>query len=411
MIKSPSPGAAIIETTMQSLRSFITSHWRVIVGLTLALALVAGLLLYRLGSLAGGLSSGEVAVMNTPLGWHGIYAHPLYLPLKLVRSIIFFATIHHGQTITRLANTIFGLMTVATFAATVRSWHGRRTTLLAVILFATSSWTLHVSRLASYDVLYLGAIPLLMLGYSLRQRYPKSAIVFYGSALSWSFLLFVPGLVWLVLLTIAYSWRDITNAWVEQSGWWRRSLFVVASLSWLPLLLPDLLRSNSDLRLWLGLPTHFPTLAAIGKQLIAVPVHLLVRGPSYPDIWLGRLPILDAVTLALTIIGCYFYVRHWRAHRAKMLSLIVISGTILIGLGGPVGLSLLVPVAFLLAAAGLHSLLQRWLKVFPDNTLARSLGISMVVIAVSVSGAYNIRSYFVAWPHNTTTQAVFHYRR
>ena len=86
-------------------------------------------------------------------------------------------------------------------------------------------------------------------------------------------------------------------------------------------------------------------------------------------------------------------------------------GTILIGLGGPVGLSMLVPVLFLLAAAGLHSLLQSWLRVFPTNPIARNLGVSLVILAVAVSCTYNLRSYFVAWPHNATTQATFRYRR
>jgi len=396
---------------MASLRAYLAHHWRLLIVVAVGLALAYGLLLYRLGSLVGGLSGGEVAVASTPLGWHGIYAHPLYLPLNLARSFIFFFSSHHGQTVTRLANSMFGLLSIATFAFVVRAWHGQRTTLLAVALFATSSWTLHVSRLASYDVLYLWAVPLLMLGYLLRQRHPKSPWVFYGSALTWSLLLFVPGMVWLVLLTIALSWPDIADGWAEQSAWWRRLLFVVAGLIWLPLLLADFLRSTGDLRLWLGLPAHFPPLLTFGKQLLAVPIHLLIRGPAYPDVWLGRLPILDVTALALTIMGGYFYVRHWRAHRAQKLTLILVIGTILIGLGGPVGLSLLVPVLFLLAAAGLHSLLQSWLRVFPTNPIARNLGVSLVILAVAVSCTYNLRSYFVAWPHNATTQATFRYRR
>jgi hypothetical protein len=396
---------------MQNVRSYVSSHWRLLLVIGLGLALTSMLLLYRLGSLVNGLSSGEVAVANTPLGWHGLYNQPLYLPLKLVRSIIFFLTAQHGQTLTRLANTVFGILSIATFATVVRAWHDRRTALLAVALFMTSSWTLHVSRLASYDVLYLGAVPLLMLGYVLRQRHPKSTLVFYGSALSWSALLFIPGLVWLVLLTIIVSWQDICDGWSAQRAWWRRLLFVGAGIAWLPLLLPDFLRSTSDLLVWLGLPTKFPGLTSLGKQLLAVPIHLLVRGPAYPAVWLGRLPILDATALVLTIIGGYFYYSHWRARRARKLALILVVGTILIGLGGPVSLSLLVPVLFLLAAAGLHTLLKSWLRVFPHNPIARSLGISLLVIAVSGSSLYNLRAYFVAWPHNATTHAVFHYRR
>ena len=396
---------------MQHVRSYLASHWRLIIIIVLSLALLSAPLLYRLGSLIGGLSHGEVAVATTPLGWHGIWAHPLYLPLKLVRSLIFVLTAQHGQTLTRLANPIFGLLTIVSLGVVVRSWHDRRITLLTVALFATSAWTLHVSRLASYDVLYLAVVPLLMLGYILRQRHPKSGWVFYGSALLWSFLLFIPGMVWLVLLTIALSWSDISEAWAEQAAWWRRLLFVAAGLAWLPLLLPNFLRSNADLSTWLGLPAHWPTLATYGKQLVAVPIHLLFRGPAYPEIWLGRLPILDVTTLALAVIGGYFYVGHRRAHRAQQLTLILVVGTLLIALGGPVGLSLLVPVLFLLVAAGLHVLLKSWLRVFPLNPIARQLGVSLLVVAVAVSCMYNLRAYFIAWPHNPTTQAIFIYHR
>ncbi len=396
---------------MKNVRSTLTTHWRLILMLGLGLAASAGLLIYRLGSLTDGLSTGEVAVAGAPLGWHGLYAHPLYLPLKFVQSVLFYLVSDHGQLVTRLANTLFGLLSVVTFATLVRSFHGTRTTSLAVALFATSSWVLHVSRLASYDVLYLWAVLLLLLGYTLRQRYPQSALVFYGSMLSYSVLLFIPGLVWLVLLMIALSWRDIQDGWAEYHSWWQRLVYTGLGLLWLPLLLPTLIRSSADWRLWLGLPAILPTAALFGKQLLAVPAHLLIRGPAYPELWLGRLPIFDIVTLAFIITGSFFYLRHWRARRARQFALVLLIGMVLVGLGGPVGLSVLVPVVFLIAAAGLNSLLKSWLRVFPYNPIARSLGIGLLTIAVAFSCMYNLRAYFVAWPHNATTQAVFHYRR
>ena len=396
---------------MKNARTTLTTHWRLLTTLLFGLVVVGGLLTYRLGSLTGGLAAGEISVTSAPLGWHGLYQQPLYLPLKIIQSIVFFFVADHNQLVTRLPNMLFGLLSVITFAGLVRNFHGARTTILTVTLFATSSWLLHVSRLASYDVLYLWAVSLLLLGYSLRQHYEQSALVFYGSALSVSLLLFVPGLVWLIVPLIVLSRRDIQDGWSAHRDWRQRLIYGLLGLLWLPLLLPALVRSSTDLRLWLGLPTIFPALTTLGKQLVAVPIHLLIRGPAYPEVWLGRLPLLDIVTLAFVITGGYFYARHWRARRTQQLVMVLFIGTILIGLGGPVGLSLLVPVVYLSAAAGINSLLKSWLRVFPHNSIARSLGIGLLSVAVAASCTYNLRAYFVAWPHNATTEATFHYRR
>ena len=53
------------------------------------------------------------------------------------------------------------------------------------------------------------------------------------------------------------------------------------------------------------------------------------------------------------------------------------SGVVLVGLGGPVGLSILVPLLYVAVATGLAYLLHEWLKVFPNNPLARGFGIGL----------------------------------
>jgi hypothetical protein len=62
-------------------------------------------------------------------------------------------------------------------------------------------------------------------------------------------------------------------------------------------------------------------------------------------------------------------------------------------------------------ATGLAYLLRDWLKTFPNNPVARGVGIGLVVAAVGLSCIYNYRAYFIAWPHNTVTRTVFIYHR
>ncbi len=395
---------------MKRLRSYWLRNFRLII---LALAVLAGLgwlLFNRLGSLTGGLSAGEINSAVAPVGWHGIYHDPLFLPLKLVRSAVFFVAPGHGQILTRLPNTVFGALSIVSFGALIGLWHGRRTAILTSALFACSAWVLHASRLASFDVLYLWALPTLLIIQVLLHRYGHKAIVWYGSLLTWGLLLYVPGLVWLVLAQIYLQRKLVLDSWRHFAGWKQRLLSILAVLIWLPLLGLDLTR-HGQLQQWLGLPAHWAPLGTLLKQFVAVPVHLFFRGPKYPDIWLSRVPIMDAFTLVLCGVGIYFYASHWRSIRTRSLAVPFALGWLLVAFGGPVGLSLLIPFLYVMAATGIAYLLRDWLQVFPNNPLARGIGIGLVTLAVAAACVFQLRAYFIAWPHSAATKAVFTYHR
>jgi hypothetical protein len=91
-----------------------------------------------------------------------------------------------------------------------------------------------------------------------------------------------------------------------------------------------------------------------------------------------------------------------------MLALI---GFVLVGISGPVPLSLLVPLLYMGIATGLAYLLHEWLKIFPNNPLARGVGLGLIIVAVAISCTYNYRAYFIAWPNADATKTTFQYRR
>jgi membrane protein YdbS with pleckstrin-like domain len=70
-------------------------------------------------------------------------------------------------------------------------------------------------------------------------------------------------------------------------------------------------------------------------------------------------------------------------------------------------ISLILPVVYLLIASGIAYMLHLWLKVFPANPVARSLGIIIIMLAVFLTSIYQTRSYFVAWRYNSETSEVF----
>jgi hypothetical protein len=223
-------------------------------------------------------------------------------------------------------------------------------------------------------------------------------------------MLYIPGLIWLVVADFVMQRKFLALGWKHHATLSRRLLSLLLGLVWLPLLVTDLMRSGQAMA-WLGLPAHFSAPLTVVKQFVAVPVHLFIRGPQYPELWLGKAPILDIFVLAACVLGIYFYATHRKSARSRYLAVLAFLGFVLVGLGGPVGLSLLVPLLYIAAATGLAYLLHDWLKTFPNNPLARSLGVGIVVFAVALSCLYNYRAYFVAWPHNTATKVVFRYHR
>lgn len=395
---------------MEQLRGYIRTHARLLAGLALALIGLAWLLFYRLGNLTGGLSADELRVAAQPVGWHGIYHQPLNLPLQVTRSVVFWLAPAHGAFLTRLPNVVWGGLAVGAFAWLIWLWHGARTAILATALFAFSAWTLHVSRLASFDVLYLWAMPSLLLVQAGLTQHSKRPLVWYGALLLWGLMIYVPGLIWLVILSIWLQRQAIFQGWQQFKRWWQRLLTILTAAVWLSLLAIDLSHAG-QLKQWLGLPTHLASPIKLVEQLGHVLIHLLVRGPRSSELWLGRLPILDVFSLTVFGVGAYFYISHWRARRSQTLGWFFIIGIVLVALNGAVGLSLVVPVLYIVAATGIAYLIHEWLAVFPRNPLARSVGIGLVTLAVVTSCLYGYRTYFVAWPHNSSTIATFRYHQ
>lgn len=394
---------------MKRLRRFLPSN-RILIWSLLILGGLGFLLLYRLGTLTNGLSNTELQTLQTPLGWHGLYHNPFDLPLQLVRSAVFFAAPDHGHLLLRLPNVLFGALSIASFAWLIWLWHGPRTTIMATLLFATGAWTLHVSRLASLDVMYLWATPTLLLVQLLLQDSEKRARTWFLGLFVLGALLYIPGFIWLMLWSLFVQRKVFRQAWGQFNRLWQRFTAVAAVTVWLPLLALHLSRAG-QWRAWLGLPDQFAPPLTLLENFAGVFVHLFVRGPQYPDLWLAKAPLLDAFTLVACLCGVYFYLKRWRSKRSRLLIGTFLIGAVLVALGGPVGLSVLVPLLYMAAATGIAFLLHDWLKTFPNNPLARGFGIGLMFVVVSMSCLYNLRAYFIAWPHNAVTKETFRHQR
>lgn len=376
---------------------------------TAVLLLLTASYTYKLGTIPNGLSQTEITAATDPVGWHGIYDEPFYLPVKALRSIIFFLQPEHGQLLTRLASVPFGIVSIACFYIITRWWYGQRIAVYSGVLFAASAWSLHVSRFAGAEVMYFAAIPVLLLSHVALQRFKNNPRILSLSIVAWLLLLYVPGLIWFIIPSVILQRRFILDSLHEMST--RLKLInAFGTLLFVPLLFRHFLRPDA-FPTWIGLPMQWGTPLHIAKEVVAVPVHLFIRGPQYPELWLGKAPILDIFCLALALIGFYFFATRFDAYRSRLLIGTLLLGTLIVGIEGPVSISLLVPLLFLFVATGLAYLLKEWLSVFPNNPVPRFLGIGLIIAAITMSVVYNTRSYFIAWPHAPATEATFRYHR
>jgi hypothetical protein len=126
-----------------------------------------------------------------------------------------------------------------------------------------------------------------------------------------------------------------------------------------------------------------------------------------PENWLGNVAILDVISMAMFVLGIYVFLKHIHLRRVKLFAFIFGVGIALVSLGGEVSLSLLVPFVYMLVAVGFGYLLDQWLKVFPRNPIAHGFGLFLVCLAIVVACSYHLRHYFVAWPQNSETKALY----
>lgn len=383
--------------------SMFIAVWQSTMSYALGISAAAALLLFRLGTLVPGLSAGELASKQSSANLRAIIDNPVDLPYKLVQ----FATQqagNHGALTLRFASVVFAAGFVTLFYFVVRSWYTRRVALLTTILLASSSWFLHIARLANSSILLLALLAALAYGSWLQHTSKRRTAVLLGSFITAS-LIYIPGFIWIVMAAALWQRRKIFSL-VKMAPFataFGAILFAVllAPLGWAIFKQPDIARSVT------GLPTGNINPVNLVKNLANIPLQLTVRGPNNPEYWLGRLPLIDYFVMFMAILGSYAYFFKRSLDRAKTLAGCFIIGAALITVGGPVKMPILLPLIYLVAAGGVALMIQRWFTVFPRNPLARTIGIIIISVAVLTSVYYNLSNYFVAWPQAPETKAVF----
>lgn len=372
-----------------------------VIGLTIVTALW-----WRLGTLLGGFSQLELVARANASSLANLANNPLFLPHKAIQYVFIYLG-HSGAFWMRSASALWAVVILALFYQVMLHWYTRRVALFGSFLLLTSAWFLHFARLGTPEVMYGLSIGLVWAGLRLRSvRTPRIRSTLASLVIILS-CLYVPGMIWLLLITAIWQrrliWRELSSLPVKL----RIIGTLVGIIAVLPLLRGFMLHPALALD-WLMVPHHW-TPGLLWSNLWHIPVWLALRGPLLPARWLGRLPLLDIFSLVMLGLGGFVLASYRKLDRVQILVFIAIVAFGLTVLGGWPALFLATPVIFLIIASGIALLLQQWFTVFPRNTVARMTGVLVICLLVGLSGYYNLRHYFIAWPRSDQTRAIFHY--
>lgn len=303
----------------------------------------------------------------------------------------------------RFASVAAGLVAAYFLYLMLRKWYTPRVSLLTTLMFVSSSWFLHSSRLASQDVMYLSVVPGLILT-CLWFLSKKNDLKLPLATILLGLLLYVPGAA-ILLLSALVLFRKYLVKTIPKLPLKFKLLGSAAFLVTLAPLFYSFAFRQRQIIEWLGFNEHQSfDASSVAANLVEIPKQLFVSGPSDAAIWLVGTPVLDIFSVIMLGLGIYaFRAGYYPARERLVFSLLAVT-IVIIWLGNVATISLLLPLLYVFIANGIAYMLQSWFTVFPRNPLARSIGIATVTIVVLISCSYHIQRYFVAWPQAENTK-------
>lgn len=379
-------------------------YWKETTLWLLATLFVAGLLVFKLDSLVSGVSNSELGAFARSSNLETILNNPFNAIYSLAHYGLRALDAVSVQSL-RLTSAGLALFMTGLMFYVVKHWYSARVATMVSVLFGSSAWLLHNARLATPVILQLSLIMALALGVWLRRTKKKTLAVLLGVLLIVWFL-YIPGFVWFVLAAVLWERKLLTRLMQRTPIWGVMMAYAVGVILLAPLV-RALILDPQLVRYFFGLPIEqWPNIVDISKNLVSVPKELFLLGPDSPSTWLGRLALLDIFAIAMLVLGSYSLYFRRKQDSTRFIFGGLVIGTLLVGLG-VVNIVVLMPLLYVVIAAGLALLLQQWFTVFPQNPLARTLGSLLVIIAVGLTVFYHVNHYFIAWPSATQTKQAF----
>lgn len=387
-------------------------NWKTIALYSAGLLFVCSLYLWNIWGLPGGYSKTEVLQASTSNSLAEIWQNPIGAPHKLLAYGYGFFV--NDLLASRLASATFAIIAVVLFYLLVRQWHSKIVAVWVGLLFAATASMLHIGRWGG-EMIVPATMLLALLTIGLYAKYSTSNYSVWpllGCTLLIAASLYVPGMVWIVLLLLILGGRTAASFLSRYAVMFKIGAFLLLLALLSPLVWYIAHQPLDGLLAVSGFSQHPASVSEALKALAFAPLHAFYGGYQDSELWLGKVPLLDAFSLAMLLLGSYYYLfRYRKLKRSPLIICLIGVSFLLTSLSDYWLIPLFIVSIFFLVAAGLQEMSSRWLTVFPRNPLAKNTGLVMLSCLVALSMFYNLRHYFVAWPEAPETKQVYSIQR
>lgn len=358
--------------------------------------------LHNIGGLPG-LSPAEIAARAHSASLRSILDNPLNAPHSLL--VLAFHKLFGSAGALRLASYVYAVIFAGAFYYLARSWFGKTVGALGALVFCLSPFFLLPARVASAEIMFYW--PLLLMAFyhwhNKTEKKPRAWIILLIVA---GLAIYTPGMIWWIAGAAALCRKKLLASLDTLS----RGVLAAGFIILIIILVPAGLAAVRDWHLLTALaafPGHWPAPIHLLKNLGWMILSLFVKTPYHYPLFIGRLPLLDLIELALLVFGGYAI---WSASRPKATAfgLSVALAVVLAAINGSIDFLLLgLPALGILMAAGLRYLYIEWRSVFPRNPIPKTLALALMVALVGVQLIYGLSYSLVAWPQSPATKSVY----
>ncbi len=366
----------------------------------IGILLILSLFLYRINSLVPGVSQPELDTHSSTRSLTQVFETGTNLPYNT--SVFVLTKIANNTVGLRLTGVIMGILTVLIFYLLVRNLYSTKTVYITSAMFVTSTLLLSVSRLATPNVMLLSLLMVVAAGYILRfNKNQEIAWILAVTIIGLS--LYVPGILFFIIIASIWQLSRIQKSFENL----KPAIIITCSVILSILIAPFVINLFLNPELWrqyLGIPAQLASIQEMISQTIRATASIFLITPASPVYWLGRLPILNAFESALFLFGLFSISKQNKLDRFWALIGIFILVIIFAGFTGNVlFIVALLPFLYIVIGFGIDETLNRWYEKFPKNPIARTVGLSLLSIAVILSFNYQLQRYFIAWPNSVET--------
>lgn len=367
------------------------------------LAVLALLYGYGSRSFLPNMSPAELQIIHDSRSLSAILHNPLWLPYKLLGYILI--KLGASPLTHRFISALLAVCTLFAFYSLCRKWYRPRVAALTTCLFALSSTTLTLARVATpaillYSWLILASAVLWFRGTRKARFAPPFMLVLLA------FVFYLPGAIWFLGLLAIWFWRDIPRYFKDMKHW----AIIVGALLALAVVAPLAYAFYKDTHLaidWMLLPSKYNLHASL-LALANVPSAFFYKSAANPAYTLGTLPLLDSFTGTMLLIGLYAYRKRLRLERTIVYLFAGLGAITLTVLNNnQLYLVMMLPFIYLLAGDGMAYLLEEWRRVFPRNPLARFIGTTILSLVVLTACLYHMNRFFLAWQNAPATKVIY----